>query len=671
MEAQLGVDILQQLQDNAAPRVEIRLQQRATELRDVNRDLAAQRDELAASLLRHREEFDAVVAARAAFDAASTPPPPTEAPRAPAAAPGLSTKDSTFPPVSSTTPGSTASTPPTTTDLNKALDYKLIQTGAVQFKLGLTGDPRGDRKRFLSMFRMLANYDPRLHGLSAEKFDVTAIRADSLIDNFVAIVLTLMVDGTDASTVVDVCGTGKGADMAQAIYDSYVKTAKGVDVSSAFMRINGLSLLGQSGDIRKFLSETKEAFKAYELASDSKMPEVLKTSFLRRGIDVTALAVVLSEWVRKDVQYEEMMVQLLNMRTSTPTANATVFLAASATPAKDAATLHAKPAPNTPHCLTPKDDDAFRQWYTGACDFCNIPGHCAAECFKARKHDWDSRKPRPIALKPADDRDGRGADGYDRNGRGGNGSRSGNDRAPRNAPYGANGSDRSARGAYERGPRAGTYPSHAGAVVPYGHRPAGTDDARATGSYDPRLAPRASLYLGGDAMLQTRIVEMIAAVQLPSYSIKDGIGIQDAVPMVAIVDTGASLNVFTGTDGARRLSLLPENQAVTTIDAGNGTHHSRLSMDWHGKVQGSGDTTLDIPEVFVFPSIKYNIISSSSMLRTTGMVTIIDNDPRIILKDGRVIKLLAWQGIYALLLVSYTRVCGHYGRGPAKRLVLP
>ncbi|KAJ1453819.1 hypothetical protein M885DRAFT_522956, partial [Pelagophyceae sp. CCMP2097] len=42
--------------------------------------------------------------------------------------------------------------------------------------------------------------------------------------------------------------------------------------------------------------------------------KLLKTSFLRRGIDVTALAVVLGEWVRKDVQYDEMIVQLLNMR---------------------------------------------------------------------------------------------------------------------------------------------------------------------------------------------------------------------------------------------------------------------------------------------------------------------------------------------------------------------
>jgi hypothetical protein len=217
MEAQPGADILQQMQDNVASRDETRLQQRATELRDVNRDLAAQRDEIAASLLRHREEFDAAVAARAAFDAASPPPPPTEASRAPAAAPGLSTTDSTSPPVSSTAPGSTASAPPTTTDLYKALDYKLIHTGAAQFKLGLTGNAHGDRKRFLQMFRFLANYDARLHGLAADKFDLTAIRADLLVDNYMAIVLTLMVDGTKASSVVDVCGTGKGADMAQAI----------------------------------------------------------------------------------------------------------------------------------------------------------------------------------------------------------------------------------------------------------------------------------------------------------------------------------------------------------------------------------------------------------------------------------------------------------------------
>ncbi|KAJ1451878.1 hypothetical protein M885DRAFT_528612 [Pelagophyceae sp. CCMP2097] len=108
MEDQLGAGILEQMQDNAAPGDEVRLQQRVTELRDGNRDLAAQRDELAASLLRHREEFDAAIAARAAFDAASPPPPPTEASRALAAAPDLSTKDSTSPPVSSTAPGSTA-----------------------------------------------------------------------------------------------------------------------------------------------------------------------------------------------------------------------------------------------------------------------------------------------------------------------------------------------------------------------------------------------------------------------------------------------------------------------------------------------------------------------------------------------------------------------------------
>jgi hypothetical protein len=83
-------------------------------------------------------------------------------------------------------------------------------------------------------------------------------------------------------------------------------------------------LAAQGGDIRKFFSEAKEAFETYDLASNSTMTEVLKTSLFRRGIDVPALAVVLSEWVRKDVQFDEMVVQLLNMRTSTPTANATV-----------------------------------------------------------------------------------------------------------------------------------------------------------------------------------------------------------------------------------------------------------------------------------------------------------------------------------------------------------
>ncbi|KAJ1449881.1 hypothetical protein M885DRAFT_622163 [Pelagophyceae sp. CCMP2097] len=277
--------------------------------------------------------------------------------------------------------GLPTATPAATPPRRSALKLDTVVTALAGTSLAMTQEPDADREKVRTLFRILAQFDEKLNGLTAPLFDVKAVRTDGDLNRDLGLALTVIAARESVlSNITNTCTPGDGAGMAQALYDAFISRGAGATINVALERLNHLSLAAAGGNIHTFIQAVQASYKAYATVTGTPLTDAFKTHYFLKGVDTNYMAIVKNEWQRKETPFDAMVNELRQLRAAKlPAPVFALTPAAQPWPAPAVATLALQ------H-VTPPSIAAKEMADKAQCHFCGHLNHSANECDKARFH---------------------------------------------------------------------------------------------------------------------------------------------------------------------------------------------------------------------------------------------------------------------------------------------